>query len=98
LQTLEKKTTSEKKLLSKIFIEAEFRDFFVTFAAARSFHVTCGTVLKLLNSDYKVRLHSHDVKYGTGSGQQSVTGIELQEDVNSHWAIWAATGETCDRG
>jgi hypothetical protein len=92
--------------------------FISTFTAARNFHVTCGTVLKLLNTDYKVRLHSHDVKYGTGkkikilymgvftlnsffssgSGQQSVTGIELQEDVNSHWAIQAPTGKTCDRG
>ncbi|XP_055638698.1 stromal cell-derived factor 2 isoform X2 [Toxorhynchites rutilus septentrionalis] len=61
-------------------------------------YVTCGSVLKLLNSDYKVRLHSHDVKYGTGSGQQSVTATEVQEDVNSHWAIKAATGKHCERG
>ena len=30
---------------------------------------------------------SHDVKYGSGSGQQSVTGTGQQEDVNSHWTI-----------
>ncbi|CAG9827207.1 unnamed protein product [Diabrotica balteata] len=47
-------------------------------------YVTCGSVVKLLNTDYRVRLHSHDVKYGTGSGQQSVTGTEVQEDINSH--------------
>ncbi|XP_052866885.1 stromal cell-derived factor 2 [Anopheles cruzii] len=70
----------------------------VTLAARNSRHVTCGTVLKLQNVDYNVRLHSHDVKYGTGSGQQSVTATELQEDVNSHWAVKAATGKHCERG
>lgn len=67
-------------------------------AARNNKFVTCGTVLKLLNTDYRVRLHSHDVKYGTGSGQQSVTATEVQEDVNSHWAIMAATGKNCERG
>ncbi|XP_067014053.2 stromal cell-derived factor 2 [Anabrus simplex] len=61
-------------------------------------YVTCGSVIKLFNTDYKVRLHSHDVKYGTGSGQQSVTGTEVQEDVNSHWVIRAETGKHCLRG
>lgn len=65
---------------------------------ARQLHVTCGSVIKLLNSDFRVRLHSHDVKYGTGSGQQSVTGSEIQEDVNSHWIVKAATGLNCPRG
>jgi len=32
--------------------------------------VTCGSAIKLANSDNNVRLHSHDVKYGSGSGQQ----------------------------
>nr|CAD7443716.1 unnamed protein product [Timema bartmani] len=61
-------------------------------------YVTCGSVLKLMNVGYKIRLHSHDVKYGTGSGQQSVTGTELQEDVNSHWLIKSETGKHCNRG
>ncbi|XP_033208873.1 stromal cell-derived factor 2-like isoform X1 [Belonocnema kinseyi] len=61
-------------------------------------YVTCGSVLKLLNTDYKVRLHSHDIKYGTGSGQQSVTGTEAKEDGNSHWLIKAETGKECGRG
>nr|CAH7728169.1 unnamed protein product [Callosobruchus chinensis] len=60
--------------------------------------VTCGSALKLINTDYRVRLHSHDVKYGTGSGQQSVTGSEVQEDINSHWQVKAATGKSCVRG
>ncbi|TMW48218.1 hypothetical protein DOY81_006689 [Sarcophaga bullata] len=65
---------------------------------AKTNFVTCGSIIKLLNSDYGMRLHSHDVKYGSGSGQQSVTGIELKEDVNSHWVVKAPTSKFCDRG
>ena len=68
------------------------------FTGAKAKYVTCGSVLKLMNVDYRVRLHSHDVKYGTGSGQQSVTGTEIQEDANSHWTILAAHPKTCERG
>ena len=59
--------------------ESEFWNIF--------FQVTCGSVIKLQNLFHKIRLHSHDVKYGSGSGQQSVTGVESKEDVNSHWSI-----------
>ncbi|ENN79956.1 hypothetical protein YQE_03603, partial [Dendroctonus ponderosae] len=72
--------------------------FFLVFGEARQQFVTCGSVIKLLNTDYKVRLHSHDVKYGTGSGQQSVTATELQEDINSHWLLKEAVGKVCLRG
>ena len=62
-------------------------------------HVTCGSVLKLQNLYHRVRLHSHDVKYGSGSGQQSVTGTDVKEDVNSHWVVRGPTGrENCVRG
>uniref|UniRef100_A0A0A9X0D1 Stromal cell-derived factor 2 n=1 Tax=Lygus hesperus TaxID=30085 RepID=A0A0A9X0D1_LYGHE len=61
-------------------------------------YLTCGSVLKLLNVDYNVRLHSHEVKYGTGSGQQSVTATTRQEDVNSHWLIKGTTKRPCPRG
>lgn len=70
----------------------------LNFLASKQKYVTCGSVVKLMNTDYRVRLHSHDVKYGTGSGQQSVTGTEVQEDINSHWLIKAASGKTCLRG
>lgn len=66
--------------------------------AAKARYVTCGSVVKLLNVDYRSRLHSHDVKYGTGSGQQSVTGLETSDDVNSHWVIKGPTGKMCTRG
>ncbi len=39
-------------------------------------YVTCGSVLKLINGRLGVRLHSHDVKYGSGSGQQ-VSNINI---------------------
>lgn len=60
--------------------------------------MTCGSILKLMNIDYKVRLHSHDIKYGTGSGQQSVTGTESKDDGNSHWLIKGETKKQCIRG
>lgn len=61
-------------------------------------HVTCGSVVKLFNAYYKVRLHSHDVKYGSGSGQQSVTGAPQQEDHNSNWLIRGTLKKPCQRG
>lgn len=61
-------------------IDVFFCFYFFIFAASHSTqYVTYGSVIKLLNVDYNVRLHSHDVKYGTGSGQQSITGTELME-------------------
>merc|ERR1719378_1447407 len=61
--------------------------FCVVTALAKPQAVTCGSVVKLMNNVHKIRLHSHDVKYGSGSGQQSVTGVHDKEDVNSHWTI-----------
>ncbi|XP_013196179.2 stromal cell-derived factor 2 [Amyelois transitella] len=72
--------------------------YFQTVQASKAEFVTCGTILKLMNTDLKLRLHSHDVKYGSGSGQQSVTAVDVSDDHNSHWQVKAATGETCKRG
>ncbi|XP_010618966.1 stromal cell-derived factor 2-like protein 1 isoform X2 [Fukomys damarensis] len=60
--------------------------------------VTCGSVLKLLNTQHRVRLHSHDIKYGSGSGQQSVTGVEASGDANSYWRIRGGPEGGCPRG
>lgn len=60
--------------------------------------VTCGTVLKLSNANEGSRLHSHDVKYGSGSGQQSVTAVTASDDVNSHWQIYPPLEGSCHRG
>ncbi|XP_076034883.1 stromal cell-derived factor 2 [Oratosquilla oratoria] len=61
-------------------------------------HVSCGSVVKMYNTYYKVRLHSHDVKYGSGSGQQSVTGSQSQDDHNSNWIIKGTSKQLCKRG
>ena len=52
-----------------------------------------------MNVHRSIRLHSHDVKYGSGSGQQSVTGVDDKDDVNSHWAVKGPTAKKfCERG
>ncbi|NXG63185.1 SDF2 factor, partial [Hemiprocne comata] len=45
-----------------------------------------------------VRLHSHDVRYGSGSGQQSVTGVSAADDGNSYWRVRPRTAAVCPRG
>ncbi|KAM6174536.1 stromal cell-derived factor 2 isoform 2-T2 [Erethizon dorsatum] len=67
-------------------------------AASNLAVVTCGSVLKLLNTRHNVRLHSHDVRYGSGSGQQSVTGVTSVDDSNSYWRIRGKTATVCERG
>ena len=47
--------------------------------------ITYGSVIKLMHEKTKFRLHSHDVPYGSGSGQQSVTGFPDVDDSNSYW-------------
>ena len=88
----------KKESVTAPFFLALFQFIFVIEARGPQ-QVTCGSVLKLQNVYHKVRLHSHDVKYGSGSGQQSVTGTEVKEDVNSHWAIKGPTPKKqCSRG
>lgn len=61
--------------------------------------ITCGSAFKLINANFLTKLHSHDVRYASGSGQQSVTGSDDNEDANSYWQIKAAHGEpACTRG
>ena len=38
-------------------------------------HVTCGSTIKLTHRPSGYRLHSHEIPYGSGSRQQSVTGF-----------------------
>ncbi|KAJ4952971.1 hypothetical protein NE237_029803 [Protea cynaroides] len=56
-------------------------------AASEGVEVTYGSVLKLMHERTKYRLHSHDVPYGSGSGQQSVTGFSTVDDSNSYWIV-----------
>jgi len=66
--------------------------------SGNSQYVTCGSIAKLFNAQYDVRLHSHDVKYGSGSAQQSVTGTKVKEDHNSNWRIKGLPKKPCQRG
>lgn len=61
-------------------------------------YVTCGSMIKLKNVNYGARLHSHDVKYGSGSQQQSVTAVHASEDNNSYWRIRGKIKADCTRG
>lgn len=54
-----------------------------------AYYITWTSVIKLENLHSSVRLHSHEVNYGSGSGQQSVTGNSNKDDINSHWQILA---------
>ncbi|KAG9334014.1 hypothetical protein JZ751_009246 [Albula glossodonta] len=78
-------------LLFCVLLQCESREAEVGF-------VTCGSLVKLLNTRHNVRLHSHDVKYGSGSGQQSVTGVEAADDANSYWRIRGKPNTACQRG
>lgn len=52
--------------------------------------ITCGSLLKLQHVGTGVNLHSHEIAYGSGSGQQSVTGFTGGDDANDYWAVKAA--------
>jgi len=59
----------------------------VSFLYGDAVLVTCGSAIKLQHAQTKYRLHSHEIAYGSGSGQQSVTGFPDGDDVNSLWTI-----------
>ncbi|KAI8613417.1 MIR motif-containing protein [Chytriomyces sp. MP71] len=61
--------------------------------------VTCGSSVKLAHAATGYRLHSHQVTYGSGSGQQSVTGFNGGDDPNSLFVVDSAFGaKQCKRG
>ncbi|KAJ7542829.1 hypothetical protein O6H91_09G014100 [Diphasiastrum complanatum] len=60
--------------------------------------VTFGSVIKLQHDRTKFRLHSHEVPYGSGSGQQSVTGFPGVEDANSYWIVRPPSGASVNQG
>lgn len=50
--------------------------------------VTCGSVVKLMNIKHNVRLHSHDVRYGSGE----FTLVNRLLDVNKPQMVFSLTG------
>ena len=61
-------------------------------------YVTCGSAIKLQHLGTRHRLHSHEVAYGSGSGQQSVTGFPDGDDSNSLWTVRPPLGGSCAQG
>ena len=52
------------------------------------------SVIKLKSQHYGAHLHSHKVNYGSGSGQQSVTGFGEGEDNNDYWLVQSFDAST----
>lgn len=52
--------------------------------------ISYGSSIKLEHIGSGHRLHSHDIPYGSGSQQQSVTAYPDGGDVNSYWIVKAA--------
>ncbi|KAK9149815.1 hypothetical protein Scep_008572 [Stephania cephalantha] len=67
-------------------------------AKSEGVEITYGSVLKLMHERTKFRLHSHDVPYGSGSGQQSVTGFSNVDDANSYWIVRAVPDSSDKQG
>lgn len=51
-------------------------------------------MFKLKNEAQGAWMHSHKVNYGSGSGQQSVTGFKDENDANSYWMVQAVDKTT----
>ena len=50
-------------------------------------HVSFGSSIKLAHDATGHYLHSHDIAYGSGSGQQSVTAFPKSDDPNSLFTV-----------
>ncbi|BAF23818.1 stromal cell-derived factor 2-like protein [Oryza sativa Japonica Group] len=66
--------------------------------AAEGVEVAYGSTIKLMHEKTKHRLHSHDVPYGSGSGQQSVTGFPEVDDSNSYWIVRPSPDSSAKQG
>jgi dolichyl-phosphate-mannose--protein O-mannosyl transferase len=60
--------------------------------------VTSGSSIKLQHSSTGFRLHSHDINYGGGSGQQSVTANSAANDNNSYYYVTGTDQKPMSRG
>jgi len=56
-------------------------------------YVTCGSAVKLKHKGSGFTLHSHPIKWGSGSGQQSVTGLDSASDNGGLWQVKAPVHE-----
>ncbi len=60
-----------------ILIQCSILIFLFQFSSSNKDAMTCGSTFKLVNQQSTDRLHSHDVKYGSGSGQQVKQSLSL---------------------
>ncbi|CAN1248079.1 Stromal cell-derived factor 2-like protein [Linum perenne] len=78
--------------------QASFSSASAASSTSQGVEITYGTVLKLMHEKTKFRLHSHEVPYGSGSGQQSVTGFPSVDDSNSYWIVRPELGTNAKQG
>jgi len=69
-------------------------------AAGDESPVTCGSMVKLQHVGSSSHLHSHQIQWGSGSGQQSVTGHGSNNDAGANWLVKSAHGKdaSCEVG
>lgn len=77
-------------------IDAQLIHVLCSFICQDYTKVTYGSAVKLMHKASGFHLHSHSIKWGSGSGQQSVTGFEGTDDPNSLWQIKECTGAQCN--
>merc|ERR1719461_789598 len=56
--------------------------------------ITLGSMLKIRHANSGHLLHSHEISWGSGSQQQSVTAFPSLGDGNSLWQLYARFGDT----
>lgn len=56
--------------------------------------ITLGSLIKIKHENSGHLLHSHEISWGSGSQQQSVTAYPTLGDGNSLWQLYAKFGET----
>jgi dolichyl-phosphate-mannose--protein O-mannosyl transferase len=49
--------------------------------------LTCSSTIRIKNERLGYYLHSSELSYGSGSGQQIVTGFDSDHDYNSLWTV-----------
>jgi dolichyl-phosphate-mannose--protein O-mannosyl transferase len=66
-----------------ILIQCSILIFLFQLSSSNKDAMTCGSTFKLVNQQSTDRLHSHDVKYGSGSGQQVKQSLSLNRKIFS---------------
>ncbi|KAI3717846.1 hypothetical protein L1987_69723 [Smallanthus sonchifolius] len=85
-------------ILLCLTLDSDYTSSTVYAASSEGVEITYGSVIKLMHEKTKFRLHSHDVPYGSGSGQQSVTGFPNVNDANSYWIVRPETATSYKPG